>query len=306
MKILIAGATGAIGQPLMQILEQHSHQIYGITQSKEHFPLIQNKGGKPVILDVLDREAVLSALEAIQPDIVIDMLTRLPKEYTPQAMRDAAAMDARIRTEGGANLQEAAEKNGVRRYILQSSGFWYAPGTGLADENTPFAFQATPGIASGTKVYAALENRVMQTKQIEGVALRFGFYGPGTWFYPSGNMGHQVKMQQFPIIGSGEGVWNFVHIEDAAQAIVSALDCKPGIYNIINDQPSKMNDWLPAFANSIQAPKPPIISEDEGLKLRGPDSVYYATKLRAASNAKAKRELNFKPRSFEWLMSGLV
>ena len=150
------------------------------------------------------------------------MLTHLPKEYTPESMRKAAELDAKIRREGGAHLQAAAEAYGTKRYIAQSSGFWYTPGFGLADENTPFAFEATPGIASGTRLYAEIEQRVLQSNKIEGVALRFGFfYGPGTWFHPQGSVAEQIHKKQFPIIGNGEGVWNFVHIEDAAKAIVS-------------------------------------------------------------------------------------
>lgn len=303
MKILIAGASGAIGQPLIETLSQYGHEIYGITQSKERAHLIAEKGANPLILNVLESNALFSALAEIQPDVVIDMLTSLPKEYTPESMRHAAAMDAKIRREGGAYLQAAAEASGAARYIVQSCGFWYEPGFDLADEKTPFAFKATPGIASGSHLYAEIEKRVLQSNKIEGVALRFGFfYGPGTWFHPNGNMAEQMQKQQFPIIGKGEGVWNFVHIEDAAKAIVSAIACTPGAYNIVNDHPLQMRDWLPAFARYLGAPEPLNISEEEGEMQRGPDSVYYATKLRGASNKKAKYEFNFRPQRLEWLV----
>lgn len=303
MKILIAGASGAIGQPLIDILIQYGHEVYGITQSQEHASLIAAKGAKPLILNILEPNAVFPALADIQPDIVIDMLTRLPKEYTPESMRNAAAMDAKIRREGGAHLQAAAEANGVTRYIVQSCGFWYEPGFGLADENTPFALQATPGIAAGSHLYAEIEKRVLQSNNIEGVALRFGFfYGPGTWFHPAGNMAEQVRNQQFPMIGDGQGVWSFVHIEDAAKAIVSAIECTPGAYNIVNDHPLQMREWLPAFARYLGAPTPLNITEEEGERQRGLDAVYYATKLRGASNTKAKYEFNFRPQRLEWLV----
>lgn len=302
MKILVAGASGAIGQPLINFLTQNDHDVYGITQSEEKARMIEAKGAKAVILDVLEREAVFSITGDIKPDIVVDMLTHLPKEYTPESMRNAAEMDAKIRREGGAHLQAAAEANGAIRYIAQSSGFWYEPGPGLADENTSFAFKATPGIASGSRLYAEIEDRVLKSRKIEGVALRFGFfYGPGTWFHPDGNVAEQIRKQQFPIIGDGQGVWNFVHIEDAAKAIFSALQCPSGVYNIVNDNPSKMCEWLPAFAHYLGAPPPPTISEEAGQKQRGPDSVYYATKLRGASNAKAKQTFNFRSRPLEWL-----
>jgi nucleoside-diphosphate-sugar epimerase len=302
MKILIAGASGAIGQPLIDLLVSHKHDVYGITQSKERAQIITAKGATPLILDILGRESVFSAIEKTRPDIIIDMLTRLPKEYTPESMHQSAEMDAKLRLQGGAHLQAAAEKHGAKRYIAQSSAFWYAPGLGLADEHTPFAFEASPGIASGTRVYAEIEKRVLQSKKIEGVSLRFGFfYGPGTWFHPGGDVANQILKQKFPIIGQGQGVWNFIHIEDAAKAIVSAIQSSPGIYNIVNDQPIEMHHWLPAFANYLSAPPPPTITEEEAIKTRGPDAVYYATKLRGASNTKAKKELNFLPRPLEWI-----
>lgn len=300
MKILVAGATGAIGFPLMHLLAKRQDEIFGITQSTEKALTLAGIGAKPLILNVLDREAVLSAVRDIRPDIIVDMLTHLPKEYTPEAMRQAAVMDAKIRSEGGSNLLSAGEACGAKRYMVQSSGFFYAPGKGLADESSPLAVEASPGVSAAARLYTEIEKRVLQSK-LEGVALRFGFfYGPGTWFHPEGNMAEQVRKQQFPLVGHGQGIWNFVHIEDAAKAIVLALKSPSGIYNIVNDRPSPLSEWLPAFAQFVGAKQPPHITEEEGLKLSGPDAVYYATRLRGASNAKAKKELNFLPRPFEW------
>lgn len=303
MRVFIAGASGVIGQPLVDLLVEEGHEVYGMTQSKDRALVMAAKGAKPILLNVLEREAVLAAVRAMKPDVVIDMLTRLPKEYTPESMRQAAGLDAKIRIEGGAHLQEAAEACGTQRYIVQSSGFWYAPGAGLAEEDASFAFEASPGIASGTRLYADIEQRVLESEKIEGVALRFGFfYGPGTWFHPDGNVAEQIRKKQFPLIGRGEGIWNFVHIEDAARAVKSAIYSSPGAYNVVNNHPAAMRDWLPAFAHYIGAEHPLSITEEEGLKERGADAVYYATKLRGASNAKAKREFNFQPRTFEWFL----
>lgn len=303
MKILIAGSSGAIGQPLIDFLIQDGHEVFGITQSKERALIIAGKGAKPLILNVLERQNVFAAVSAIKPEIIIDMLTHLPKEYTPESMQKAAELDAKIRREGGANLQAAAEEYGTKRFIAQSSGFWYAPGAGLANESAPLALDATPGIATSAQLYTEIEQRVLESAKIDGIVLRFGFfYGPGTWFHPHGNVAEQIYKKQFPIIGKGEGIWNFVHIEDAAKAIVSSLYSFPGTYNIVNSQPAPMQEWLPAFARYIEAPPPPRISEEEGLKSRGADAVYYATKLRGASNEKAKHVLNFQPRTFEWLL----
>lgn len=303
MKILIAGASGAIGQPLVNLLVQDGHEVHGITQFEDRARIIAGKGAKPLIINVLDKDAVFSAMAALKPDIVIDMLTHLPKEYTPEAMKRAAEMDAKVRREGGMHLLLAAEAYEAKRYIAQSSGFWYAPGPGFADESAPFALDATPGIAAGVRLYSEIEQRVLQSEKIDGVAMRFGFfYGPGTWFHPLGDIADQIRKKQFPIIGKGQGVWNFVHIEDAAYGVRAAIYSFPGAYNIVNDQPAQMREWLPAFARYIGAEQPLWITEEEALKEKGADAVYYATKLRGASNIKAKREFNFQPRTFEWFL----
>lgn len=304
MKVLIAGASGAIGQPIIDLLIKDGHDVYGITQSNERALLLAGKGAKPSILNVLDRDAVFATMKSVKPDVVIDMLTHLPKEYTPAAMAEAAELDAKIRSEGGGHLQAAAESLGTtKRYIVQSCGFWYEPGVGLADETTPFAFEATPAIATGARLYSEIERRVLESGRLEGVAMRFGiFYGPHTWFNSNGNVAEQIRKKQFSMIGKGLGVWSFVHIEDAAQAVVSALYCFPGAYNIVNDRPAQFREWLPAFARYIAADRPPWLSDEEGLLKEGPVRLYYASKLRGASNAKAKHAFNFQPRTFEWLL----
>jgi nucleoside-diphosphate-sugar epimerase len=139
-------------------------------------------------------------------------------------------------------------------------------------------------------------------EDLQGIALRDGFfYGPATWFTDDGDIAGQVRERKYPITGSGHGVWSWVHVEDAAAATAAVLECAPGVYNIVDDHPSPLSVWLPAFAAAVGAPTPPRISEQEALQSAGPDFVYYATKLRGASNAKAKREMGFAPRRLEWL-----
>jgi nucleoside-diphosphate-sugar epimerase len=184
---------------------------------------------------------------------------------------------------------------------VQSTGFFYAPGEGLAVESEPLALDASPNVAGSVRTYMQIEERVLGGGSLEGVALRYGFfYGPGTWFHRDGDIAEQVRLRQYPITGAGQGVWSWVHIEDAA-AITVALECAPGVYNIVDDDPSALSLWLPSFAAAMGAPEPPRISEPEALQAAGPDVVYYATRLRGASNAKAKRELGFAPRRLEWL-----
>lgn len=302
MRIFIAGATGAIGRPLVRQLIGDGHDVFGMTHSQERAHQIADLGACPVIADALDVSAIIQGIKKAQPEVIIDMLTALPKVYTPQAMREAAEWNRKVRCEGGSHLLTAAQMTGVRRYIAQSSAFWYASGPGLANEEASFAFDATPGIAVGTRIYADIEKRTFEVKNLEGVALRFGFfYGPGTWFASNGNMADQVRQQRVYIVGGGQGVWNFVHVEDAAKAVAAALSCMPGVYNITDDSPIKQAVWLPAYARWLGAPPPLERSSEEEEHINGLDSVYYATKLRGASNAKAKRELNFQPRPLEWL-----
>jgi nucleoside-diphosphate-sugar epimerase len=301
MKVLVAGATGAIGKHLIVRLRTAGHAVFAMVRSVDPRTLA-GTGAEAVVADALDEAAVKDAVLRVRPDAIINELTSLPKKYTPEAMKAAAGRDTNVRLTGNVNLLSAAGAARVRRYILQSSGFWYAPGPGLAAETEPFAFGATPGIAAGTRTYAELEARLFASSGIEPVVLRYGFfYGPGSWFTADDDMGEQVRAGQVPIIGEGRGVWSFVHLEDAAQATVAALDGAPGVYNIVDSDPSEQRIWLPAFARAVGAAEPPRITEEQALASAGPDAVSYAESLRGASNAKAMAELGFRPRPLEWL-----
>jgi nucleoside-diphosphate-sugar epimerase len=302
MRVLLAGATGAIGRPLIRGLKQHGHSVFGLVRSTESMPMLAEMDAEAVIGDALDAASVRAAISRVRPDAVINELTSLPRHFTPAEMKAAGEHDSRVRKEGNVNLLAGIVESGVRRYVLQASAFCYAPGPGLADESSPLAVDASPGVAGGARAYLELESAAFRASEIECVAMRYGFfYGPGTWYTSAGDMGEQVRRQQVPIIGTGEGVSSFVNIEDAASATVAALECAPGRYNIVDDHPSQQRVWLPAFARACGAPEPLQITEQEGLTTSGADSVYYATRLRGASNEKARRELNFSPRPLEWL-----
>ncbi|HET6977239.1 MAG TPA: NAD(P)-dependent oxidoreductase [Pyrinomonadaceae bacterium] len=305
MKFFIAGGTGAIGRPLTKELLARGHAIVALTRSSDGANALVERGIEPAIADVFDADAVKTVLKRAQPEVVIEQLTALPKSYTAEAMKAANPLNTRIRLEGGANVLAAARAAGVRRYLRQSIAFWATPGSGLADEETPLALDASPGVAADSRVVKELEDRLLGNHDIEGILLRYGFfYGPGTWFNPDGDVAHQVQQQQFPIIGNGEGVWSWLHIEDAAKATAAAAEQgNPGIYIIANDQPLTVREWLPAFARFVKAPPPPQISVDDALKMGGADTVYYGTQMRGASNAKAKRELGFQPCSLEWTVN---
>src|SRR6516165_9022033 len=234
MRILIAGASGAIGRPLVRRLKANQHEILALTRAPDPARL-KEIGAEPVIADALDAAAVKAAVQRIRPDAVINELTSLPRRYTPAEMKAAAERDRKVRVEGNMNLLAALRDAGVRRYLLQSSGFWYAPGVGLADESVPFILSASPGIEAGARRYTELEARASTTAGVEFVALRYGFfYGPGTWYTRDGDMGDQVRRQQVPMIGEGQGIYSFVHIDDAAGATAAALEGPPGPYNIVD------------------------------------------------------------------------
>jgi nucleoside-diphosphate-sugar epimerase len=300
MQVFIAGATGAIGQPLVRELIRRGHSVTGMTSNDAGASLIAGLGASVAQVNVLDDAGVEKAMRRSQAEVVIDELTSLPKD--PSQIASFAAHDRRLRLEGGANLQRAAMATGVRRYIQQSSAFFLKSGSGLADENEGLAVDATPFVAGAARVYQELEDRLRNLGALEGVALRYGFfYGPKTWYCREGAAADQARRQELRIIGQGEGVWSWVHIEDAAMATVAAITGPEGVYNIVDDYPTEYREWVPSFARWVDAPLPPRITEQQARETAGDDAVYYATKLRGASNKKAKEVLGFRPRRTEWL-----
>lgn len=300
MKILIAGASGAIGQPLVAELIQQGHTVTGMTRSDAGAQKLERAGAAVARVSPFDEAALAEALRRSSAEVVIDELTALPKD--PSELAAAGPNDRKLRLEGGGNLFRAAQAARVRRYIQQCSGFFLKAGTGLADETESLAVDATPGVAANARTYAELEKRLFSAPAMEGVALRYGFfYGPNTWYDRDGASAEQARRQQMPIIGKGEGVWSWIYIEDAASATVAALDCPAGVYNIVDDDPSPVHVWLPAFARFVGAPAPPHLTEEQARATAGEEAIYYQTRLRGASNRKAKQALNFRPRRLEWL-----
>ena len=309
MKIFVAGGTGVIGRPLVARLLAKGHSVVALVRSKESSEGLVKQGIEPAVADVFDPDAVKAVVTRARPEVVIEQLTALPRTYTRESMAAAAPLNARIRLEGGANVLAAARAAGVRRYVRQSIAIWAVPGPGLADEETPLVVDGPPAVAGDAHVIAELECRLFETPNMETIAMRYGFfYGPGTWFNPDGDVARQVREQQFPIVGKGEGVWSWLHIDDAAMATVAAAEQgNPGVYIVANDRPLAVREWLPAFARFLNAPPPPQISIDDALKTSGgAGAVYYATQMRGVSNAKAKRELNFQPRPLEWIVEAAV
>jgi nucleoside-diphosphate-sugar epimerase len=303
MRVFVAGASGAIGEPLIAELLKRGHSVVGMTTSETRAKILEGQGASAEIVNAFDAAAVEETLRRSKAEVVIDELTSLPKE--PSDMPKYAAGDRNLRIEGGGNLFRAAIETGVRRYLQQSSGFFLKAADGtLADESSLLDVNASPSVAASARTYMELEARLFSSNAIEGVALRYGFfYGPKTWYHPGESAANMVMRQQYPVVGKGQGVSSFVHIIDAAIATVAALTAEAGVYNVVDDDPSPQNVWLPAFANFLGAPTPPQMSEAEVKSVAGDDAVYYATRLHGASNAKAKRVLGWKPRPLEWLQT---
>jgi 2-alkyl-3-oxoalkanoate reductase len=300
MKVFVAGASGAIGQPLIVELVRQGHEVIAMTRSAESAKKLADLGAKTVELSAYDAEGVEKALRSAQAEIIIDELTALPPD--PFQMAEYAAGDRKLRLEGGGNLYRAGLATGVRRYIQQASGFFLKASDGkLATEKDGLFLDASPGVAASAQTYTKLEERVLEPGTMEGVALRYGFfYGPRTWYNPDGAVAGHVREQKNPLIGNGQGVWSWIHIEDAALATVAVLTIPAGVYNIVDDSPSPVSHWLPEFAAWVGAPAPPSLTEEEALRIVGEDAVFYNTKLFGASNSKAKATFGFKPRRLEW------
>jgi nucleoside-diphosphate-sugar epimerase len=300
MRVFIAGATGAVGLPLARALCTRGHQVIGMTRAGPGIDRLRELGAEASTADAFDPKAVLKAIEAAAPDVVIDELTWLPAN--PADIIKSLPNNTRLRRDGGANLLAAAQAIGVGRYVIQSYGFYLdAPEGQLADETAKLRSDAPGEVGKGARAIGEYEERVLATPSLDGVVLRYGFfYGPGTWYRPDGAVAEQVRKHELAIIGEGNAVWSFVHIDDAVAATVASLTAEPGVYNVVDDDPLPVSEWLPAFARWVDAPQPPRVSAEDALRTAGEEAVYYHTRLTGASNNRAKAKLGFAPRPLLW------
>ncbi|MBF0875807.1 NAD(P)-dependent oxidoreductase [Gluconobacter cerevisiae] len=300
MKILLAGASGAVGRPLIARLVKAGHEVWGMVRRAENAPVLQELGARPVVGNALDRAEMFALLDRVRPDVVIDQLTSLPSSPFDLAQRLPA--DRVLRLAGGGNLHDAARSAGVQRYVQQSCGFYLNGGGALATEESPLRTDAPGGIGESARMYETLEKRVLGDDVMEGVALRYGFfYGPRTWYWPDGAFSLHVRKGEVPVIGAGRGTFSFIHVEDAAQATVAALEAPSGVYNVVDDQPTTLGRWLPAYAEWVGADAPAHVDEDEAVRRGGEESVYYQNSLSGACNRKARAVLGLEFGRIPWL-----
>jgi 2-alkyl-3-oxoalkanoate reductase len=301
MRVYLAGATGAVGRPLLDQLAAAGHEVTGMTSRAENAPRIEAAGARAVVCDALDPDAVSKAVGGASPEVVISQLTRLPREYNPRQI-DYGPTN-RARAEGGHNLIVAAQAAGARRFVTQSVAFIYAPeGEMVKDEEARAWTDAPEPFGSGARPTLEHEREATQTPGLEGLVLRYGqFYGPGTYYASDGSLAQQVRRRRFPIVGRGEGVFSFIHVDDAASATVVAVERgSPGIYNVVDDDPTPLREWLPVYAEALGAKPPFRVPKFLARLAAGNFAAIMATQLRGASNAKAKRELGWELRYTSW------
>ncbi|KXV67979.1 steroid protein related protein [Acetobacter malorum] len=300
MKILVAGASGALGRPLITRLRDAGHDVWGLAHRPESLKAIKTLGAHPLQGNALDRSSVFALVERIRPDVVIDQLTSLPA--SPFDLPKRIPADCTLRLEGGGNLFAAASTFGVQRYIQQLSGFYLDGGDGLATEASPLRLNAPGTIGQSACMYAQLERRLLSAPSMDTIGLRYGFfYGPGTWYWPDGAFSQHLAQGEVSLIGKGRSTFSFIHVNDAAQATVAALTAPAGIYNVVDNQPTKMSAWLPAYARWIGSAPPPHMNEQEALRLLGKESLYYQNTLTGACNRKAVEILSLNPQPLPWL-----
>jgi 2-alkyl-3-oxoalkanoate reductase len=298
----VAGATGAIGRPLVPKLLEAGDEVTGMTRSEESAAQLRERGAEAVVCDVFHEEGVREAVGAASPEAVVHELTALPDRID---FRDDTTYHGtnRLRTEGTRILLDAARDAGARRFVAQSIAFGYEPtGDRVKDEDAPLTLGPGGHFAEGVEAIDQLERAVTGAEGLEGLVLRYGvFYGPGTYYASDGSSAEDVRRRRLPIVGRGEGVFSFIHVEDAADATVAAVEGgAPGVYNVVDDEPAPMREWLPLYAEALGAKPPRRVPKLLARLVAGNEAVAFATTLRGASNAKAKRELGWEPGHPSW------
>jgi nucleoside-diphosphate-sugar epimerase len=303
MRVFVAGATGAIGKQLVPRLIEAGHQVIGMTRTESKQAALWDLGAEPVVADALDPDQVADAVARTQPEVIVHQLTAI-SAFDPKHFDREFALTNRLRTEGTDHLLSAGRAVGVRRFIAQSYAAWPYVRTGgpVKSEDDPLDPNPPREMRESLAAIRHLEEAVIGADWTEGIVLRYGaFYGPGTSMSAGGESFEIVRKRKFPLVGDGRGVWSFVHIADAAEATVAAVERGTrGIYNVVDDDPAPVAEWLPALAEKIGAPRPWRVPKFVGRLFAGEAGAVMMTEIRGASNAKAKRELGWTPRHVSW------
>jgi nucleoside-diphosphate-sugar epimerase len=304
MRVFVAGATGAIGRQLVPRLVAAGHEVHGMTHSEAKQAMLHELGAVPVVADALDPDQVAEAVGRASPDVIVHQLTAIGALDMRHFDRDFA-MTNRLRTEGTDYLLSAAQAVGVRRFVAQSIagyGAYARTGGPVKTEADPLDSTPVHDMRETVAAIRHLEDAVLGAEWTEGIVLRYGaFYGPGTSMAPGAEQFELVRKRTFPVVGNGGGVWSFIHTADAAEATVAAVTSGGrGVYNVVDDDPAPVAEWLPALAQGLGAKKPMRVPRFIGRLFAGEAGVVMMTQIRGASNAKAKRELAWNPAHPSW------
>lgn len=281
------------------MLVREGHRVVAMTRSAERAAALEAMGAQAVVVDVYDEPRLIEVVKTAKPDTVIHQLTAFGATEG-----DPLAETLRVRTEGTRNLVLAAIIAKARRFITQSISFICTPhGEGLTTEQTPLYLDGPlPQIRPLAEAVRELEVRTMRNASMEGLVLRYGwFYGPGTNYGPNDVIPRAIRKGKMPIVGNGAGTYSFIHVDDAAAATVNALTRgDTGIYNIVDDDPAPLRDWLPVAAELLGGPPPQHVDAETVRAKLGDMMVYIYDEQRGASNVKAKRVLEWQPRLKSW------
>jgi nucleoside-diphosphate-sugar epimerase len=304
MRVFVAGATGAIGKQLVPRLVAAGHEVHGMTRSASKQATLSELGAVPAVADALDPDQVAAAVGSARPDVIVHQLTAIGALDMRHLDRDFALTN-RLRTEATDHLLSAGQAVGVRRFVAQGiAGFGAYARTGGLVKSEEDPLDPTPVREMRETVAAIrhLEQTVLGAKWTEGIVLRYGaFYGPATSMAPGAEQFELIRRRKFPLVGDGRGVWSFIHVADAAEATVAAVEHgSRGVYNVVDDDPAPVAEWLPALAQQLGAKKPMRVPKFIGRLFAGEAGVMMMTNVRGASNAKAKRELAWRPGHPSW------
>ena len=304
MRVFVAGATGAIGRQLVPRLVRAGHEVHGMTRSENKRALVAELGAVPVVADALDPDQVAEAVGRARPDVVVHQLTAIPPKLDLRHFDRDFALTARLRTEGTDHLLSAAQAVGVERFVAQSNcaSAYARVGGPVKAEDAPLDSSPAREMQGSAAALQHLERAVLGAEWTEGIVLRYGsFYGPGTSLERGSVQTELVRARKFPMVGDGAGVWSFVHVADAADATVAAVERgRRGVYNVVDDDPAPVAEWLPALAETLGAKRPMRVPRFVGRLFAGEAGVVMLTEVRGASNAKAKAELGWRPAHPSW------
>src|SRR5215471_14687788 len=295
MRVFVAGATGAVGRHLLPALIAAGHAVIAMTRPAGRTDAIRALGAEPVAGDALDRESVLAAVRASRPEAIIHELTAIPPTSSFKTFDRDFALTNRLRHEGLDHLLAAARAVGARRFIAQSYTGWNNAREGgpVKTEEDPLDPNPLPVFRETLDTIRYLEDTMRRAEGIEGLALRYGsLYGPGSGIAKDGAVVELVRKRRLPIVGRGTGIWSWVHLADVASATVAALDRgAPGVYNVVDDDPAPVSDWLPYLADVLGAKPPLRLPAWLGRLLAGEFVTAQMTTSRGSSNQKARKQL---------------